>query len=107
MSLLQYPPFKAVPEIIKAANNHPALKTGMSGKGVEMLQSGLLDLGYKMPKTLLKNKGFPDGKYGSETTSIVEQFQKQYLLYKDGIAGKNTILLLDHFLSLKHTKSVI
>jgi len=104
MALLKYPPFVAVPEINKAASNDPALKAGMSGSGVEMLQSGLLDLGYKMPKTLLKKNGYPDGIYGGETTSAVEQFQKQYLLHVNGIAGKDTILLLDHFLSLKYTK---
>ena len=107
MSLLKYPPFAAVPEISKAANNDPVLKAGMSGSGVEMLQSALLDLGYKMPKTLLKKNGYPDGIYGAETKNAVEKFQEKYLLHKDGVAGKSTILLLDHFLVLKHTKSIL
>jgi len=76
----------------------------MKNIGITMLQAGLIDLGFNMPRSTQKNKGFPDGKYGSETKGVVEQFQVKHKLFKDGIAGKNTINKLDYLLFDKSAK---
>lgn len=102
---LNYLPFATVPEIVKASNSAPSLRFGNSGIGVTMLQSGLIDLGYKhlLKQTTLKT-GFPDGKYGKETKDAVIQFQKDCKFPPaqiDGIAGKQTINEMDKKLSAK------
>jgi peptidoglycan hydrolase-like protein with peptidoglycan-binding domain len=78
----------------------------MKGHGVTMLQSALIDIGFKMPKSTIKNKGYPDGKYGNETKSVVEKFQVKYSLSKDGVAGHHTILKLDSLMVAKYKKSL-
>lgn len=96
---LTYAPFKAKESIRNAANNSPPLKLGKKGAGVKVLQGGLIDLGYTLPKST-KKTGYPDGIYGRETESVIRLFQTDSKLpLKDGIAGKNTISLLDKSLT--------
>lgn len=104
---LSYPPFLAIEAIRKAAKSAPPLKHGSKGIGVKMLQGGLIDMGYKMPLSTRKT-GFPDGIYGDEVVKVVTQFQTDHKLQKkDGIAGKNTITILDKLLAKKNTKAHI
>ena len=100
---LTYQPFIAINSIQKAAKNSPSLKHKNTGIGVKMLQSGLIDLGYKMPKSI-KKTGYPDGVYGKETVRVITLFQKDNKLTLDGKAGKNTITLMDKLLLKKFKK---
>ncbi len=96
---LTYTPFKAIESIRNAAENSPPLKLGSKGVGIQVLQGGLIDLGYKLPISTRKT-GYPDGIYGKETVTVITQFQKDSKLpLKDGIAGKNTVSLLDKSLT--------
>ncbi len=67
---LTYPSFVALDVIQKASRNSPPLRFGDKGNGVAMIQSGLIDLGYKLPDSTIKT-GRPDGKYGGETKKSV------------------------------------
>ena len=97
---LKYPVFASNKKIQDAYRNSPPLKRGAKGLTVALLQGALIDLGHKLPISTLK-KGVPDGIYGEETASAVRQFQADKKLKKDGIAGKNTIGMLDRILSAK------
>ena len=62
-----------------------SLSAGSSGAAVTQLQQMLAALGYNVPI---------DGQYGLTTTNAVRQFQADYGLKVDGIAGSDTQLLL-------------
>lgn len=62
-----------------------ALKKGMTGEDVRELQTGLMKLGYKLPKY------GADGDYGSETIKAVNKFKKANGLKVDGIFGKKAV----------------
>ncbi|WP_281233225.1 eCIS core domain-containing protein [Flavobacterium gelatinilyticum] len=65
------------------------LSTGSKGGSVQKVQSGLLDLGYDLPKF------GADGDFGSETKAAILDFQSQNDLTYDGIVGGQTIGRLD------------
>ena len=72
------------------------LRSGSSGGLVRQLQEALQDLGYPV--------GTADGIYGSRTEAAVRQFQRDYGLSVDGIAGENTLRalgLLDDLIELE------
>lgn len=100
---LTYPPFAAVDAIQKASRNLPPLRPGDKGSAVAMVQSGLIDLNYKLPSSTRKT-GFPDGIYGAETKQALIRFQTDAKFAAgqiDGVAGKNTILEMDKKLAAK------
>ena len=62
----------------------PTLRKGSKGSYVTLLQTLLLNKGYKLPKY------GADGDFGNETMEVVKQFQKDNGLAVDGVVGKNT-----------------
>ena len=68
-----------------AAPTAVVLSPGSSGEAVSQLQQMLQQLGYSVS---------PDGQYGLSTTNAVRQFQADYGLKVDGVAGEDTQLLL-------------
>ena len=61
------------------------LEKNMTGADVKELQSMLIALGYDL------GDWGADGDFGSDTQSAVKQFQKDYHLVVDGIAGPDTL----------------
>ena len=60
----------------------PTVRNGSTGPAVTMLQQLLGDFGY--------DPGPIDGAFGPDTESAVKQFQKDFVLTVDGIAGPKT-----------------
>jgi peptidoglycan hydrolase-like protein with peptidoglycan-binding domain len=60
----------------------PTLKQGSKGDAVKGLQNALKARGYEF--------GAVDGVFGSATTEAVKQFQREFGLEEDGIAGPDT-----------------
>ncbi|WP_265446557.1 peptidoglycan-binding domain-containing protein [Acetivibrio straminisolvens] len=67
-----------------------ALKEGMSGSSVTALQKDLKALGYLNVE--------PTGYYGSLTKEAVKKLQAKHGLQQDGIAGTNTLALIDRLM---------
>lgn len=65
---------------------YTSIRPGTTGNDVLALQQKLNALGYSTNGV--------DGKYGRGTQSAVEKFQKDRGLYRDGIAGNQTLTLL-------------
>ena len=65
------------------------LRNGMEGEDVRQLQSMLIQLGYDC------GRWGADGDFGDCTEMAVRNFQRDYNLDVDGIAGKDTIAALD------------
>lgn len=61
------------------------LKNGTRGQDVEILQENLYSIGYNLAV---------DGIFGSETDSVVRNFQKDNSLVTDGIVGPKTLAAL-------------
>lgn len=97
---LNDPVLRASIQIVNASKNAPPLRKWATGAGVRVLQASLLDLGYRMPRTT-RDAGRPDGVYGSETVSVVTQFQVDNHLEHDGVAGRQTIAKIDALLTAK------
>ncbi|MBD2157862.1 peptidoglycan-binding protein [Leptolyngbya sp. FACHB-16] len=91
---LRSPQFRSNPRLQAAANDRPAMRKGERGLAVQKLQQALIDLGFPMPIST-RQRGIPDGIYGSETTATVRKFQQKYKLRVDGIVGKDTLSQLD------------
>jgi len=60
------------------------LRNGSSGANVRQLQEDLMNLGYSL------QRWGADSKFGDETEAAVRQFQRDYNLQVDGIAGPQT-----------------
>ena len=67
----------------------PTLRKGDKGPYVTLLQTQLLNRGYKLPKY------GADGSFGNETQAAVKQFQKDWGLKEDGIVGEETWKFLE------------
>ena len=65
------------------------VKRGMQGQSVQDLQARLIGLGYNL------GKAGADGDFGPATRRAVKQFQKDYGLSVDGIAGDQTFTALN------------
>jgi peptidoglycan hydrolase-like protein with peptidoglycan-binding domain len=65
------------------------VKRGMQGQSVQDLQARLIGLGYNL------GKAGADGDFGPATRRAVKQFQKDYGLSIDGIAGDQTFTALN------------
>jgi peptidoglycan hydrolase-like protein with peptidoglycan-binding domain len=95
---LKYLPFAASLRMQDASRSNPPLRLNSRGLAVALLQGGLIQQGIPMP--LSTKKGFPDGAYGSECAAAVMTFQRRNgLVPVDGIAGRDTISLLDDLLA--------
>jgi hypothetical protein len=66
---LRYAPFAASSEMQAASKSQPPFHLGSRGRGVALLQAGLVQVGHKMPKSM--HGGIPDGVFGDETKTIV------------------------------------
>lgn len=67
----------------------PTLRKGNKGSYVTLLQTLLLNKGYKLPKY------GADGSFGNETLEAVKQFQRDVGLTVDGVVGKMTWAALE------------
>ncbi len=94
---LKYPPFTSSLALEQAARNKPALRMGARGVAVALLQGGLLQLGFKLPKST-RPAGAPDGIFGHETRVAVTAFQTSRGLLSDSVVGAKTLLVLDGLL---------
>lgn len=81
-------------QLQKAAENAPPLRAGSNGGGVARLQQALVELGFKLPVSV-KADGTADGKFGGETDKAVRAYQAKKGLTADGIAGHDTLTLMD------------
>lgn len=95
--------FRGNKRLEQAAINNPPLAQGETSHGVALLQAGLMTLGFKMSIST-KKYGAPDGIFGPETKNAVMAFQAGHPLTVDGIAGKQTITLLDSLLPVSAPK---
>lgn len=91
---LRYAPFQACAGLVNAYRDAPPLRWGSKGSGVRVLQGGLRQLGYPIP--------IIDGIFGKDTVAALKQFQERHAPYldADGVAGRETIGLMDAQLAL-------
>ena len=68
-----------------SAQAYTKLEKGSQGAEVTAMQAALQSLGYTV---------MVDGKYGTDTESVVRSFQRQHGLTADGVAGDKTLTLL-------------
>jgi peptidoglycan hydrolase-like protein with peptidoglycan-binding domain len=77
------------------ANGNQAIGKAEKDKdAVALLQSCMLELGFKFGRSL-KPSGRVDGIFGDETESIIKRFQKNNGLKPDGLVGPKTLKALD------------
>lgn len=81
-----------------ASNNAPPLRYGSRGEGVRLIQQGLIEQGFPLPKST-RRFGSPDGIFGSETASAVRLLQTRHHLTPDGVVGRNTMALFDRLMA--------
>jgi len=86
---LESPRFKGDYKLEQTHDDLDYLATGCKGEPVQKVQSGLMDLGYQLPKF------GADGDFGSETRAAVFKFQSDNGLSYDGVVGVQTIGRLD------------
>jgi murein L,D-transpeptidase YcbB/YkuD len=98
MSHLQSLLFFANQQIAQAVRNSPALCRGTRGNGVRCIQLALYSLGYQLPRSVRANPLAADGIFGTETDTVLRQFQQRNALTADGYAGPKTIAVLDRLL---------
>jgi len=91
-------------KIVAAAENTPSLKQGDQGQAVAIVQMALIDLGFGIPKSTATGKKMPDGIFGTETVSVLKQFQQRSGLTVDGIAGRQTMIALDALIAAQSRK---
>lgn len=72
------------------SSSSTTLKEGMTGSSVTALQKDLKVLGYLNADAT--------GYFGSLTTAAVKKLQAKHSLEKDGIAGRNTLVLIDRLM---------
>ena len=78
----------------------PTLRKGSRGSYVTLLQTQLLNRGYKLPKY------GADGSLGDETVAAVKQFQQDWGLTADGIVGEKTWSMLETTIEKPNTYTV-
>lgn len=92
---LKYAPFAASAGMTDVANKKVFLKLGSRGPTVALLQGGLIDLKFPLPKSTRKT-GAPDGLFGGEVQIAVVAYQTSRKLKKiDGIVGGDTLAAMD------------
>jgi peptidoglycan hydrolase-like protein with peptidoglycan-binding domain len=90
--------FKGNVRLEAAAHSAPWLRYGETGYPIALFQTGLLQLGYKLPISTRKKKGHADGILGDETFAAIKKFQSDHKLKPDGFAGNKTMRALDALL---------
>lgn len=80
-----------------ASDRSKPLAVPEQGEAIRRLQRALLDLGSKLPRSTAK--GGPDGIFGTETANAVKDFQRRNGLKADGMAGPQTLKLMDEGLA--------
>ncbi|MDI9311615.1 MAG: DUF4157 domain-containing protein [Limnohabitans sp.] len=86
---LESPRFQGEYRLEQAYDDLDYITVGAKGEPVAKIQSGLMDLGYELPKFGV------DGDFGNETKKAVLDFQNDYDLAYDGIVGQETMGKLD------------
>lgn len=94
---LTSPQLRGVPRIDEAAADRTRpLAVPQTGEPIRRFQAALVDLRLSLPKTMAK--GRPDGIFGAETAAAVKTFQARNGLKPDGMAGPQTLRLMDESL---------
>jgi len=83
--------FASARKFVRIANETSSLRIGERGRVVQIVQQGLIDIGFSL--------GSSDSIFGRNTEFCVKQFQKRYQLLEDGIIGSKTLAKLDNLLS--------
>jgi hypothetical protein len=97
---MEFPAFQTNAYMIAASRNAPAIRNGAYGSHVRLLQGALMDLGFKMPRSV-RSTGRPDGMFGPETFRVVTSFQAKNGLKSAGVVGGKTLAKLDHLMVAK------
>jgi peptidoglycan hydrolase-like protein with peptidoglycan-binding domain len=97
--LLQSSLLAGNPRVEAAVRKAPPLSSGEHSDGVQLLQHGMSQLGYALPRSLQKDDTF-DGIFGPETNQIVRRFQVEHDVKPPGgwEAGRKTLSRLDQLL---------
>lgn len=93
---LEAPRFQKEYRLEQAHDDLDYISAGSKGEPVKKLQSGLMDLGYQLPKF------GADADFGSETKQAVLDFQHDNNLTYDGIVGVQTMGRLDDIYASKN-----
>ena len=96
--ILKSAAFRGNRRLALAGDNNPPLALGETSHGVALVQAALITLTYKLPISIARKHGAPDGVFGGETDSAIRKFQTDQKLKADGIAGHKTLLALDGLL---------
>jgi peptidoglycan hydrolase-like protein with peptidoglycan-binding domain len=97
-TVLTYAPFAASDVLVSVAKGGRILRENSTGPAVALVQGALVDLGYKMPRSI-RAKAAPDGIFGFETGTVLKSFQSKNGLDPDGKVGKTTIAALDKMMA--------
>jgi len=100
MTPLKHHPFAACGQLTTIARGPGVLSKGARGPGIRLIQGGLIDLGYKLPRST-RAHGAPDGIFGTEMSDCIGKFQGVEHLKPDGVVGKVTLAKLDALLAKK------
>ncbi|EJL64882.1 eCIS core domain-containing protein [Flavobacterium sp. CF136] len=93
---LEAPRFQKEYRLEQAHDDLDYIGVGSKGASVQKLQSGLMDLGYQLPKF------GADADFGSETKQAVLNFQSDNNLSYDGVVGVQTMGHLDDIYASKN-----
>ncbi|MDR7209466.1 DUF4157 domain-containing protein [Flavobacterium piscis] len=93
---LEAPRFQNEYRLEQAHDDLDYIGVGSKGEPVKKLQSGLMDLGYQLPKF------GADADFGSETKQAVLDFQNDNNLSYDGVVGVQTMGRLDDIYASKN-----
>lgn len=91
---LKSPRFRGDITLENALDGISFVKFGSSGTSVVLMQQGLIDAGFPLPKF------GADGQFGSETQKAVRDYQTANALSADGVIGPFTMAALDLYYSV-------
>jgi peptidoglycan hydrolase-like protein with peptidoglycan-binding domain len=93
---LSSPRFRNEPKLQAVAGGSRALKNGVKGRDVHLVQMALIDLGYSLPLSTRNSNFSPDGIYGRETSEAIRLFQLVTpFMSVTGEVGRETMRALD------------
>jgi peptidoglycan hydrolase-like protein with peptidoglycan-binding domain len=96
--VLRHLPFASSKQLIAVMRGAGPIGKGARGPGIKLLQSGLIELGYELSRSLRKSIE-PDGVFGTETTRAIAHFQCSQAIRADGRVGKITLSRIDALLA--------
>nr|WP_281163397.1 peptidoglycan-binding protein [Marinococcus halotolerans] len=79
-----------------SSNDSDLLKDGVDSPAAKAMKEDLYTLGYL-------DISSPNGKFGPQTEAAVKEFQRDYDLYVDGVAGPKTLAKISEVLSTKES----